>query len=650
MSVQFGKCNFDGRPVDPGDLDKVRPLLAPYGPDGDGCICKDNLAILFLAFHTTKESRCEIQPHVSQSGALLTWDGRLDNREELIRLLGVGVSVTSTDLEIVAAAYEHWGTDCLAKLIGDWALSIWDAKNRCLILAKDFIGTRQLFYSAEKDHVSWCTILDLLVLLAGHSFELHKEYVAGWLAGFPAPQLTPYVGIHSVPPSSFVRLETGKRTIVRYWDFDRGKRVRYGTDSEYEENFREVFSSSVRRRLRSDTAVLAELSGGMDSSSIVCMADDLMLQSRTTVGTPRIDTVSYYDDSEPNCDDRAYFTIVERKRGRTGCHIRVSAQNGLSLHFTTASFMAVPNIAGDSESTAQLAARASSQGNRILLSGFGGDEVLGGVPTPVPELADLLARCHIGMLAHQLKVWALSKRKPWFHLFFEAVREFLPASPATFPQTNKSASWLRPDFAHRYRSALMPDRGRTKIFGPLPSFQTHLKVLDILRRQVACAAPEPAALCEKRYPYLDRDLVEFLFATPSDQLLRPGQRRSLMRRAMAGIVPDELLHRRRKAFVIRGPIAYIANHWPEVLEFSQHMASSSLGLVDEALFLNALQRVRQGQQVAIVPVLRTLAIEQWLRNPVVRKYLNFDKRAPVGLPSPALHAETRRSARTVQGH
>lgn len=649
MSVQFGKCNFDGAPVDPGDLDKVRPLLAPYGPDGESRICRDNLAILFLAFHTTKESRRQIQPHVSPSGALLTWDGRLDNREELIRLLGGGISVTSTDLEIVAAAYEHWGTDSFAKLIGDWALSIWDAKNRCLILAKDFIGTRQLFFSVEKDHLSWCTILDPLVLLAGHSFELHKEYVAGWLAGFPAPQLTPYVGIHSVPPSSFVRLESDKRTIVRYWDFHPGNRVRYGTDAEYEENFQEVFSSSVRRRLRSDSAVLAELSGGMDSSSIVCMADDVTVQRGTSVETPRIDTVSYYDDSEPNCNDGAYFTIVERKRGRTGCHIRVSAQNGLSLHFTSASFMAVPGIAGDSEGTAQLAASVSSHGNRIILSGFGGDEVLGGVPTPVPELADLLARCRIRMLAHQLKAWALSKRKPWFHLLFEAVREFLPESLATLPRTNRPAPWLRSDFAHCYRSALVPDQSRAKIFGPLPSFQAHLRVLDILRRQVACSAPEPTALCEKRYPYLDRDLVEFLFAIPSSQLLRPGQRRSLMRRAMAGIVPDELLHRRRKAFVIRGPMAYVANHWPEVLEFSQHMASSSLGFVDEALFVNALQRLRQGQQVAIVPVLRTLAIEQWLRHPAVRKYLNFDESAPIGLLSRTLHAQTRSSARALHG-
>lgn len=109
MSVQFGKCNFDGKPVDPEDLAEVRPVLAPYGPDGEGYICKDNLAVLYRAFHTTKESRREVQPHLCPSGAVITWDGRLDNREELIGRLTRETSATSTDLEIVAASYERWG-------------------------------------------------------------------------------------------------------------------------------------------------------------------------------------------------------------------------------------------------------------------------------------------------------------------------------------------------------------------------------------------------------------------------------------------------------------------------------------------------------------------------------------------------------------
>src|ERR1017187_3058849 len=189
MSVQFGKCNFDGKPVDPECLGDVRRVLAPYGPDGEGHICKDNFAALYRAFHTTKESRREAQPFVSLSGSVIVWDGRLDNREELIGKLAGRLSHDSTDLEIVDAALERWGTNAFAALIGDWALSIWNPQEQSLVLAKDFVGTRHLYYSIEKDQVSWCTILDPLVLFAGRPFKIEEEYVAGWLAFFPAPHL-----------------------------------------------------------------------------------------------------------------------------------------------------------------------------------------------------------------------------------------------------------------------------------------------------------------------------------------------------------------------------------------------------------------------------------------------------------------------------
>jgi asparagine synthase (glutamine-hydrolysing) len=206
MGVQFGTCNFDGKPVDPQDLDQVRPVLAPYGPDGEGWICRDNFGILFRAFHTTKESRSEAQPLVSKSGAVITWDGRLDNREELTGALGRSVSPDWTDLEIAGACYDRWGTDAFRRWIGDWACSVWSPKDQSLVLAKDFIGTRHLYYSLDTPgRVRWCTILDPLILLAEHAFALEEEYVAGWLAYFPATQLTPFVGIHSVPPSAAVQ-------------------------------------------------------------------------------------------------------------------------------------------------------------------------------------------------------------------------------------------------------------------------------------------------------------------------------------------------------------------------------------------------------------------------------------------------------------
>jgi asparagine synthase (glutamine-hydrolysing) len=616
VSVQFGRWNFDGKAVDRDYLEKARASIAPYGPDDAGSYLKGNISILYHAFHTTKESRRETQPHTTASGAVITWDGRLDNRAELIRRLRDVLTVGSTDVSIVAAAYEEWGTDCFAKLIGDWALIIWEPQDRSLILAKDPIGTRHLYYSLDKDRIAWSTILDPLVLFAGKTFALCEEYIAGWFSFFPAAHLTPYIGIHSVPPSSSVHIRPGKHTTSKYWDFDPGKRIRYHTDAEYEEHFRAVFAEAVRRRLRSDSPILAELSGGMDSSSIVCMADTII--ARGTAETPRLDTVSYYDDSEPNWNERPYFTKVEEKRGRTGTRIDVGKQELFKLEFDNDRFAATPGSGGGrpSEASRQFATCMTSQGNRVVLSGIGGDEVMGGVPTPIPELEDLLARAQFQTLAQQLKVWALNKRKPWLHLLFETLRGFCPLALVGVPKWKQPAPWLNAAFVKRNPAALNGYETRLKILGALPSFQENLSTLDGLRRQLICSPLPCEPLYEKRYPYLDRGLLEFICAVSREQLVRPGHRRSLMRRALANIVPGELLNRNRKAYVARSTMAGIAAEWPGLVEISHQMAGSSLGIVEADRFLESLQRARNGQEIPMVTLMRTLGVECWLKSAV----------------------------------
>jgi len=613
VSVQFGKCYFANEPVEPTDLDQVRAVLTPYGPDAEGSFCQGNIGILYRAFHTTKESCEETQPCISTSGAIITWDGRLDNRKELLHQLGNRLPAGSTDVAIVAEAYDKWGTECFANLVGDWALSVWDPKSRFLLLARDFVGVRHLYYRVEGNRVTWCTILDPLILFADRAFLVEEEYMAAWLSSFPATDLTPYVGIHSVPPCSFVCLEAEKRTTRTYWDFDPSRRIRYRADAEYEEHFRAVFSESVRRRLRSDRPVLAELSGGMDSSSIVCMADEVII--RGLAETPRLDTVSYYDDDEPNWNERPYFTKVEKQRGRAGCNIDVGSQEPFAFEFESDCFAATPGYGGrTSEAGRQLAACMASHANRIVLSGVGGDEVLGGVPTPVPELADLLARGRFSALAHQLKIWSLDKRKPWFHLLFEVAREFLPSTLVDVPKHMRPAPWLDTNFVKRYRHAANGYVARLNPFGPLPSFQQNLNTLDILRRQLGCESLSPDPPYEKRYPCLDRDLLEFLYAIPREQLVRPGQRRSLMRRSLTGIVPDEILNRKRKAYLARAPMAAFSAEWGALSTMVQHLVSSALGIVNAESFHEFLQNARHGQQVPIVTLLRTLSLECWLRN------------------------------------
>jgi asparagine synthase (glutamine-hydrolysing) len=629
MSLQFGRWNFDGKPVEQDYLGKIQPLLLAYGPDDRASYSNASMGMLYFAFHTTRESRREKQPHAMASGAIITWDGRLDNRVDLSRQLGDVVTSESTDLSIVAAAYERWGISCFAQLIGDWALSIWDPRTRSLILAKDPIGVRHLYYSLDDSQVTWSTVLDPLVLLAGKTFTICEEYIAGLFSLFPAAHLTPYSGIHAVPPSCSVLIQAGKHEIRAYWNFESSKEIRYRTDVQYQEHFRAVFGQAVRRRLRSDAPVLAELSGGMDSSSIVCMADDIVAGGEAD--TPRLDTVSYYDDSEPNWNERPYFTKVEEKRGRVGTHIDLCSVQNIEPEGDTDCLMIMPasSTGRTNEASRQFAACLRSQGNRVLLSGVGGDEVMGGVPTPIPELQNLLARMHLRKLPHQLKLWALNQRKPWFHILFQAAGGFF--TPNFFgTQTDKRFfDWLTSQFFERNRAALRGYESRTKLLGPLPTFQGNMGTLDVLRRQLASSALPTNPVMEKRYSFLDRDLLEFIYAIPREQLVRPGCRRYLMRQALAGIVPNAILDRKRKAFVSRRPLVTISDQWPMLVELTRDMLISRLGIVDSEKLTDALQEARHGHEVPIVLLKRVLGIELWLRNlrhfRVVKDFISPEK-------------------------
>jgi len=260
----------------------------------------------------------------------------------------------------------------------------------------------------------------------------------------------------------------------------------------------------------------------------------------------------------------------------------------------------------------KLTACLAATGSRIILSGIGGDEALGGVITPIPELADLLTEGHFLRLAKQGFAWALAQKKPLHHVLRDTLRPFLPFGLASDTPW-LPAPWLETDFVKRHHQALGGYPIRLKILGASPSFQANVQALDGLRRQIGCTN-SPNSFYEKRFPYLDRDLWELVSAIPREQLVRPGERRSLVRRALNGIVPDEIRNRKRKAFVARGPMAAVSIDWSALNQLSEHMVSSSLGIVNGCAFQNVLARARAGLELSAIPILRTLEIEYWLRH------------------------------------
>jgi len=625
------------------DLIQAENMLAPLGPDGTRTYIKDDVGILDAAFHITRESRKETQPHITLSGVVLTWDGRLDNRSELVHELGDVSMVDPTDAEVVALTFDAWGTGCFARLIGDWALSLWDPESRLLFLAKDPVGTRHLYYTRDESHILWSTLLAPLVLLSGKRFALSEEYAAGWLSLNPAPHLTPYVGIHSVPPCSFVEMRAPTCNVRKYWEFEPAKTICYKTDREYEEHFLWVFKEAIRRRLRSDRPVLAELSGGMDSSSIVCTADTLIGSDETL--SSRLDTISYYNDCETDWNERPFFGKVEEKRAHVGCHIDTASVKMFHFDPEKNEFEATPaDTAAPPDKVAnQFASFLRSRGHRVVLSGIGGDEVMGGVPTPTPQIQDLLTTARFGELAHQLKIWALAMRSPWPHLLLDALRGFLPLGTAGVPKSGRPAAWLQPDLIRRQRLACTGYRERARFFGPRPSFQANCSALGSVRRQLACLPTPAEPPYIKCYPYLDRNLLEFVFAIPREQLVRAGQRRSLMRRALVGIVPNEILERKRKAFVSRQPRAAISAEWASLSELSRHMRSAVFGFVEPESFVESLRTATNDKTVPLVLLMRTVFFEAWLRNQLQNGIL-CDK--PFGAETRGVPMNTTTSAET----
>ena len=623
MSVQAGIWNFDGRPVDRKLLADFSESMRQQSPDGECCYVNGSFAMLYRPFHTTAESRLEKQPYRSHRGFILTWDGRLDNREELIAEFRGYLEAEPTDVAIVASAFDRWETNSFSRFVGDWAVSIWKPEQRELIFGSDYMAIRHIFYYLKNDRISWATDLAPLVLLSGDKFHIDDDYISGYFAYDPEAHLTPFREIREVPPARFLRIRNGSGVVERYWRFRPKPGIRYKSDAEYEEHFRYVFRQSVRRRLRSDSPILAELSGGLDSSSIVCIADEILAKNGASV--PRLDTLSYYDKTEPHGDDWIYFPKVEGKRGRIGHHIDSSALGRVPASLQCTTFNPLPGYLGIGLTLdAERAEVMRTGGYKVVLSGIGGDEFMGGIPNPGAQLGDLIVQFKFITLAQQLTAWSLVKRRPWIQLLYQSSVGLLPASLGQYlVKEARVENWIDKDFARRTKLSL-------RLLGPngssgswLPTHRSSVAGIAMMANKLAKLNLLMLTHEEARYPYLDQNLIEFVLSVPASQLLRPGERRSLMRRSLDGVVPYEILSRRTKQFGARTPVVALETNLQELQMAFKSPLSSDLGYVNRARFLEALEAARNGKTVHTVHLLRAVSFEFWLRNLEARRLLGM---------------------------
>src|ERR1051325_8116544 len=211
----------------------------------------------------------------TKRASVLHWDGRLDNVQDLLPVLADLLCGNTRNSAIALAAYQRWGIDGLMQLIGDWSIVIRDAAERTTILASDYAGVRPLYYSVQMRHVVWSSRLQSVVETTGIS-NLDEQYMGAFLLFGGCPNRTPYKGIYSVPPGHAVCVSQMGTKIRRFWTAPIRDEVRYRNHSRYEERLRALLREAVSTRLQKEAPVLAELSGGLDSSSVVAEKNHLI--------------------------------------------------------------------------------------------------------------------------------------------------------------------------------------------------------------------------------------------------------------------------------------------------------------------------------------------------------------------------------------
>lgn len=608
MSILFGVVGLKDEFIDEGSLTRLAEPTARYAPDGTFVKIEGNVGMAFEAYRTHARSWLERQPVTDAFGNMLTFDGRLDNYEELQKSLGLA-GAAIPDSEIVLDAFRCWGSACFERLVGDWALALWSYWDRTLLLARDHAGTRTLYYEVARGRIVWSTYLEAFFADDG-ARDIEERYIAQYLASRPIGDLTPYKGVHAVPTAHCIRIQGRTIAATSHWNWSTGAEIRYRNAREYEEHFLALFEKAVSRRTGPGAPTIAHLSGGMDSSSIVCMSD-LIRKKQGAAPCDLIDTISHYDDTEPNWNERPYFSAVEENRGKAGLHFEVS--------FERRTFLALPVESGkylwpgaDSGSFAleqELDQALAPRGFRAIVSGLGGDELLGGVPTGTPELADLLVRGRFVRFSKLAYRWSLPSRTPLLHeltgTIFSTFRAYLGSGGRREHPDWIAGRLRRQEFDLRGLFArlsipqgrLFAGRAWESILGTLPHLQ-----------------PGLLARYEFRYPYLDRELVEFLLRIPRMQLARPGRRRFMMRNAMKGIVPDLVLERKRKAFISRTPITAFHKHRAELTELFRSSLLADRGFIQLSRLNPAIERISSTSRAEEWPsLLRAVNLEIWLR-------------------------------------
>ena len=571
------------------------------------------------------------EPVVSQSGS---WLGvgtvRLDDRSALTRYQR-GTVPPANDLALLVRGIEAQGTEVLSQLAGDFAIVLFDRLSRMLFAVRDTLGVHPLYYRAETKQFAFSSCAALLAP-EGH---YDVNYIAAFVANSAIrPDQTPYAGVLALPAGHHITVARGEATVERYWDPARfAGTLDDATPSrmkELVEEFRIRLTTAVARRLTAQSDVWAQLSGGMDSSSVVSVAASLAESGQAPAGLSG--TVTLVDRHGTGGDERAFSNaVVARYRLRNELIVDSEWWESDGSPPPRTDFPAPSYLVFARDRRVATIVRAA--GGRVLLSGYGSDQYLGGSAI---FFADWLATGRAGDAVREMARWSMIGRVSFWKLaFHNAIAPLLPSAlrslllPATqLPPWLPRQLATRFDLAnqHMVQSAYGGPLGRkyrtdiTQAITGIPSVLAHHAVMQ--------------GIVEERHPFLDRALVEFSLSLPTSCCAQPGARKWILREAMRNTLPESIRVRRGKGSVDGATSWSLAHRREAIDQLLRDSILAQFGCLEPESLRTAVTRAVNGADHLRASVIRTLALETWLR-------------ARAGLPIPSGRRNDGRSAQPV---
>jgi asparagine synthase (glutamine-hydrolysing) len=554
MSAIFGIVRFDAAPALPGEIDRMGRTIAHHGPDGRNTATDGAAAMGHCLLRVNREDAFEAQPLIGHD-VMLVADIRLDNRDTLAEALGIaeGELCDMPDSAMLLAAYRRWGDACTDHLLGDFTFAIWNAGNGSLLLGRDHMGQRGLFYHHGTGFLAFATDVKALWAIDGVPRQLSDRAIGRGLlmAIDPIPGSSLFEGICVLPNAATLRMDrAGSCTVSTYWEPHAAPEHLGRDEAYYLQAYRSVVEEAVACRVRRLTRAPALcFSGGFDSGSIAAFAGPIVAaQGRKIVA---VSSVLGASEKRLRIRDARAMVDAYRSWPFLDIHHYVQGEHGV-FDDLEASFATTHFSSGAHYVRRGMYRVAAAQGTRLMMDGQGGDytvNVLAGA-----MLGRLLRRGKLRDFAREFRMRMRATGRPARRVLrLDVIPALMPMRVISWGAAARRGFvpewWLHPIAKNFARSLFIQgvvDPTRLRGGSPVHN-RWQQRWLHILRGTAQAAPLQPALAAELGLqftrPFHDKRVVELGLAIPETLQFRDGLERYLARQALRDLLPAELLAR-----------------------------------------------------------------------------------------------------------